>query len=306
MTRSAGTVFSLIRSFMGFCLIVTALLAGARAGRASENDVRLDDGLLLRLGDSFQREGEHYRAITEYKKLLILFPGSRLAEDALFGIGMSYFRGEDYAFAAHTFSDLRLHYSAGKHSVASRLYEGISQRRAGKYREAVLQFDTVLEEFPRTEHAPRALVERSLVSLDLFETFEMRSDLERFLRAYPDHAMARPVREALHLTQSFDNLPAKSPLLAGALSAVLPGSGYAYAGSYGDGITALVVNAVFIAGTLSAVRSDNDATALLAGGIGLTFYAGNIYGSANAARKWNLSLRTTLEDRIVSTLNLQY
>jgi len=37
------------------------------------------------MADAFMEEGEYYRAITEYKKLLILFPDSEWADYALSG-----------------------------------------------------------------------------------------------------------------------------------------------------------------------------------------------------------------------------
>jgi len=42
------------------------------------------------------------------------------------------------------------------------------------------------------------------------------------------------------------------------------------------------------------------------GGIGLPFYLGNIYGPANAANLWNLSLNRDLRDRLAVTLDYRY
>ena len=48
------------------------------------------------MADVFMAEGEYYRAVTEYKKFLILFPDSEKADYALFKTGMAYYRGEEY------------------------------------------------------------------------------------------------------------------------------------------------------------------------------------------------------------------
>lgn len=79
-----------------------------------------------------------------------------------------------------------------------------------------------------------------------------------------------------------------------------------YAGRYGDGIMALVVNGLFIAGTVVALHEENYAVAAIVGGIGLPFYVGNIYGSANAATKWNIAVRKELRGRIAVTLDYHY
>ena len=69
---------------------------------------------------------------------------------------------------------------------------------------------------------------------------------------------------------------------------------------------AFVVNGLFIAGTIAAIEDDNYALAAIVGGVGLPFYVGNIYGAANAARKWNLSLSKTLRDDLALSLNYPY
>ena len=45
------------------------------------------------------------------------------------------------------------------------------------------------------------------------------------------------------------------------MSAILPGSGYVYAEHYGDGITAFLINGLFIAGTITAIHQENYAVA---------------------------------------------
>jgi hypothetical protein len=42
------------------------------------------------------------------------------------------------------------------------------------------------------------------------------------------------------------------------------------------------------------------------GGIGLPFYLGNIYGSANAAKKWNIAVRNELRSRISVTIDYDF
>ena len=92
-------------------------------------------------------------------------------------------------------------------------------------------------------------------------------------------------------------------MVAGFLSALVPGAGHIYAGHYGDGVTSFFLNGLFIAGTVVAVRQENYAVAGAVGAIGLPFYIGNIYGAANAANKWNISVRKDLRNTIAITLD---
>lgn len=73
----------------------------------------------------------------------------------------------------------------------------------------------------------------------------------------------------------------KSPLLAGFLSAVVPGTGKMYAGRFGEGVSAFLT-----VGTLGAITGEQwykhgfkDWRTLVAGSLCAVFYLGNIYGS---------------------------
>jgi TM2 domain-containing membrane protein YozV len=92
-------------------------------------------------------------------------------------------------------------------------------------------------------------------------------------------------------------------VVAALLSAVVPGAGHIYAGHYGDGVTSFFLNGLFIAGTVVAIRQENYAVAGAVGVVGLPFYIGNIYGAANAATKWNISIRKVLRGAIAVTLD---
>ncbi len=287
-----------------FLLIGTAF--SAAPAQAAENAIVITDDVLMRLGDSFREEGEYYRAITEYKELLILFPRSDKRDEALFKIGLSYYGGEEYASAARTFTSVREGFQTGNYLAPSRYYEGLSYLKLNKYGYADKTFDVLIEQHPAADFAARGRAAKSFVALLEERTADCREELERLARDYPKHPAAQKAKQALPLLAEYERLPEKSPVLAGVFSAVLPGSGYAYAGNYGDGVTAFVVNALFIAGAAAAANQKNYSTAYLVGAFGLPFYIGNIYGSANAAKKWNLGVRKEQRDKIYATLSIEY
>lgn len=107
-----------------------------------------------------------------------------------------------------------------------------------------------------------------------------RSDVarEQFARV-GDAARA----ELLRCVDDVDALPRKSPMLAGTMSALLPGSGQLYVGRPGDALAAFSINAVLIGGTVLAARRDEDAAAIAIGFVASGFWFGNIYGAANGA-----------------------
>jgi len=219
---------------------------------------------------------------------------------------MSYFHGEEYDSAARTFSSFKEKHANSVYVAPSEYFEGLSCWRQKKYEEAKGRFDALVHLHPNTEYAPRALAAKSLIGIDEENTAASRNELQRLIDAYPADKTAANAADALRLLNEYDRLPEKSTIAAGLLSAVLPGSGYAYAGNYEDGITAFSVNALFIAGTMTAVHQRNYTTAYLAGAFGLPFYIGNIYGSANAARKWNIRVRQEQRRKISAALEFSF
>lgn len=112
-----------------------------------------------------------------------------------------------------------------------------------------------------------------------------------------DPPRARRLREALDGAGAVDQ---KNPTVAGLLS-VIPGLGQAYCGRYRDALVALVVNGLFIAGTVEAFDNDLEALGVGLGLLGAGFYAGNIYSAVNSAQKYNRNRQREwfrgLEDR---------
>jgi tetratricopeptide (TPR) repeat protein len=286
-------------------LLLMTLLLPAPVPAADEVFLLTGD-VQMRLGDAFMAEGEYYRAITEYKKYLILFPGGSQADAALFKAGMASYSGMEYESAAETFASLRARFPASPRAAESAYFEGLCHARLNRLDRAAPAFDTAAAREPASDAASRARLGRAMLAFDSGDLAETRRDLTRILVDFPRDIRADSVRTALSLLPQQDDLPRKSPLTAGFLSALLPGSGHMYAGHYGDGATALLLNGLFIAGTVVAIRQENYALAGVVGVIGLPFYAGNIYGAANAATKWNLAVRTGLRDRLAVTLDVRF
>jgi TolA-binding protein/TM2 domain-containing membrane protein YozV len=271
-----------------------------------DKGILLTEEIQLKMADVFMEEGEYYRAITEYKKFLILFPDSEKADYALFKTGMAYYRGEEYEPSVKHFSVLGEKYKTSRYLPEASYYKGLSFWKMKDREKARTAFDTLPEVFPRSEFAPLALVAGSLVSFEEENVTASMKRLERLTDQYPEYPGSKNAKEAMTLIDQYPGLPEKSETLAAVMSAVLPGSGYIYADHVGDGITAFIINALFIAGTITAIHSENYAVAGIVGGIGLPFYVGNIYGSANAARKWNLGVKKELRDKVFLTLEFEF
>lgn len=294
------------RPWVLLLLLAAVLGAFTSPSWASGKEVVVTETVQLGLADAFLAEGEFYRAITEYKKFLFLFPDSGKADSALFGVGTAYYRGEEFEPAARTFAAVLEKYGKGAHAAPSAYFEGVSLWKLGRFDRAEAVLDRVAALEPASEYAPLSLIGKSLLSYDARNDPGCRGELARFLENYPQDARAERVLQTIVLLDRNREVPRKSPAVAGVMSAVVPGSGYMYAGRYGDGVVALIVNGLFIAGTVAAIHQESYAVAAIVGGIGLPFYVGNIYGSANAATKWNIGVRKELREKIAVSLDYRF
>ncbi len=292
------------RNSLSVILLILLLFCQGPVSSAAQG-IELTDDLQMVLGNAFMAEGDYYRAITEYKKLVILFPDSQRLPEALYEIGMAYYKGKDYASAVKSFAKVRQTYASNYFSSAA-FYEGLSYEKLGMPDAAALAYERARlfdVKHPAAVNAHVGLILNATAQDDIPKT---RSELINFQVNYPEDERSTEIQDSFSLLDTYEARSKKSPALAGALSTVLPGSGQMYAEHYKDGLMAFLVNGLFIAGTVAAIDDENYALAGIVGGIGLPFYLGNVYGATKAARKWNLSLTNQLRKDLTMTLNFQF
>ncbi len=106
------------------------------------------------------------------------------------------------------------------------------------------------------------------------------------------------------LLRRYDALPRKSPLLAAALSMVVPGLGRVYLGRWPDGLLSFL-----LVGTTAALAAQGfyeegrgSVRGWILGGVAALLYAGNVYGSAVGA----VVQRHDAEDALMQEINRAY
>src|SRR5690606_34632281 len=93
--------------------------------------------------------------------------------------------------------------------------------------------------------------------------------------------------EVAHVYERFERRHRKRPWLAGALSAVVPGLGQAYAGSWESAAVSFVLNGALIGATVELARRDFYAASTVTGLAGSVFYLGSVLSAADLARRHN-------------------
>lgn len=265
------------------CLVMLFALF-ARPGHAAD---RLQ---ALSFADTLFAEGDHYRAITEYKRFLHLFPADGEAPRAALRIAECYLAGRRWAEAESALARVgREHPETNEAGRAALLLAEVAYRQ-GHFAAARRRFRQLAEQAPDPANRREA---RYRLAWSLIEE-------DRYAAAAQELAPlaeAKAAGLAAELPQ-LERLPHKSPRLAGALSALLPGAGQLYAGRPRDAALAFLLNTAFIVGAWESFDDGNE----VVGGILLLFeagwYTGNIFNAANSAQKFNREVREMEKDRL--------
>ncbi|HSD62585.1 MAG TPA: hypothetical protein VLB50_02270 [Ignavibacteriaceae bacterium] len=115
-----------------------------------------------------------------------------------------------------------------------------------------------------------------------------------------------PPSEKVYIKKFYEwnaNTPYKSPLLAGIMSAIIPGSGKVYTENYTDGLFAALLTGVFGYIAFSDFKADHDVRGWIFTGVSAFFYAGNIYGTIASAQIYNAKIKFNYETGIQDFLN---
>ena len=120
----------------------------------------------------------------------------------------------------------------------------------------------------------------------------------------PDPTVSAWQQQDRELLRRYDALPRKSPLLAAALSMVVPGLGRVYLGRWPDGLISFL-----LVGTTAALAAQGfyeegqgSVRGWILGGVAALLYAGNVYGSAVGA----VVQRHDAEDALMQEVNRAY
>ena len=238
--------------------------------------------------ESLFGEKDYFRAITEYKRFLFLYPGdSDRAEAAQFRIGECYLRAERWEEAIEAFNVFLRRYPESVRVDEALLFRGTAEKKLKRFSEALSSFDTVVDRDTR-KYRDRGVYEGALLLLEQGDWPQAR---ERFLRVSGENPLARPAVVYSGGLEKEGEIPTKSPAVAGTLAALLPGAGHLYTDRPKDALIAFLLNGAFI---WAAIELFDDGNAV-AGGVvtffELGWYTGNIYSAVSSAHKYNRRMR---------------
>jgi len=239
---------------------------------------------LLVFAEHLMREGEYFRAITEYRRFLFYYPDDPRCAMAYFSIGLAFYRGESYVDALQAFREVPQRYPNTAYGKQAWLWQGESFARQGQYAAAEQLYTEITERFPHDSLGQQARYQRAWT---LLSQRQWRDAAAQFQQVSPNSDLYQSAQLLAQEAVVGEHLPTKSPVLAGILSGFLPGSGQLYNGRLGDALLAFLLNGLFVVGTVEAVRSNKPAVAGILSFFEAGWYTGNVYGAVNGTHKYN-------------------
>jgi tetratricopeptide (TPR) repeat protein len=239
---------------------------------------------LIEFAEQLQREGEYFRAITEYRRFLFYFPQDPRQAIVHFRIGLAFYRGQSYAEALQTFREVAQRYPETVYGRQAWLWQGECLMRQAQYGVAEQVYAEALKQFGQEEIGQLARYQRGWT---LLYRGLWRDASAQFQHVSPESSLYHVAQHLAEESLEGEQLPRKSPLIAGILSGVLPGSGQLYNGRLGDALLAFFLNGLFVTGIVEAIEHREFAVAGILSFFEAGWYTGNIYGAANGAYKQN-------------------
>jgi len=242
-------------------------------------------------------EGDYFRAITEYKRFLFLFPAEGRAEKAFFRIAESYFKAARWAESAEAFQTFLDRYPESSLRDEALYLKGVSEKNQKKYKEAVSSFE-VLAGSKDPGYRDRAAFQQALI---LMEREDWKGAIASFSRIPPDSELHRSARIMAEGLSRIDSIPQKNPKTAGILAALLPGAGHLYTERPRDALVAFLLNGAFIWAAVELYDRGDYVTGGIVTFFELGWYGGNIYSAVNSAHKYNERVKSEFLRRLIDS-----
>lgn len=258
-----------------------------------------DWGKELFIGKAFAREMDFYRALTCFKRALILMPkdAKQRRIEVEYDIFLAYYTGNKFQDAIDTFEmsglmDCPLDFPAFR-DLLILLYDAYQQNSQPEKACRILALIAASdEESSNGLILGTALIDANFPAID---------------QIYPFHPAGKSSKELI-TTFQYD---AKSVKKAQLLNAFLPGAGYFYVGQKKSALTSFLINTLFIAAAYQLFDRGYIAAGIITTSLEMGWYLGGINGAGLEAKEYNERLyesrgkEVLVQERLFPVLMLQ-
>lgn len=239
-------------------------------------------------------EGDYYRAITEYKRVIFFNPENALAEKSAFRIGECYFKAKKWSEAIEALGSFRLQYPRSQMAVEALYLEGLAEKELKRYDNSLSAFQIIINS-QSGQFADKAIYQTALIHLD---TGDWPGARKNFLLVPDNSSLSPSARIMAEGLEKSGSIPQKNPATAGFLAAVLPGAGHVYTERYRDAFMAFLLNGGFILAAVELFRNERYAAGGVVTFFEILWYSGNIYSAVGSAHKYNEREKTKFLDNL--------
>ncbi|MDZ7718183.1 MAG: tetratricopeptide repeat protein [Balneolaceae bacterium] len=152
------------------------------------------DYAMYQVANSFYRMNRNFEAVTEFRRLLRIYPFSSLREQAAYNIAYVYLNTGNYDQAIEEFQSVISRYPDTEWAARAQYNIGDSYYNAGQYQEAIEAYRTVLEEYPRSDYIIEAIDGIEYAQLSAGNEDTSTDVLEDFLGDNPTSTTADRLR----------------------------------------------------------------------------------------------------------------
>ncbi len=164
------------------------------------------DYAIFQIGNSHFRQNETFEAVRSFRRLLRVFPYSRLREQVQYNIGHIYFQTGNYDQAIEEFHSLINNYPGSEWAARAQYQIGDAYYNAGNYDAAVEAYRIILDEYPRSGYTVDAVNGIQFAQQAAGDVDTSMEILESFLNQHPQTETADQLRfrQAENLVQAGD------------------------------------------------------------------------------------------------------
>lgn len=185
---------------------------------------------------------------------------------------------------------------------ASRYYSSWQLAQLGERAEARNLLETTIVDSPTLQQlthlqlAGIALLDRDLPTFD-----SLSGTFDNSLFQLRDHQVA-----LIDLGEQLNSQKRKSPVVAGVLSAIVPGAGRYYQGQIGQGTMSLMASAIFALQAYEGYRKDGPKSPafIVFGSAFSIFYVANIWGSVVAVRVNEVRFNQSVNEAVLLHMHI--
>ncbi|MFN1836231.1 tetratricopeptide repeat protein [Balneola sp. MJW-20] len=152
------------------------------------------DYAMFQVANSYYRAGRTFDAVSNFRKMLRIYPFSQLREQAQYNVAYIYLNTNNYSQAVEEFQTVISKYPGTNWAARSQYNIGDAFYNAGEYDRAIAAYKKVLEEYPRSPYIIEAINGIQYAQLSSGRSDSSSVILEDFLGDNPQSSTADRLR----------------------------------------------------------------------------------------------------------------